>query len=117
AALRGAGVPPGGRDARVLAGARHRRGALDRGAGGRSRGVALQAGGGGQGLEPPDSGPWRRAGPARLALLRGAGGGGDVPRLRGHLMIGVAVLGSPAPSDGARSRCSGASATTSGWWP
>ncbi len=69
----------------ALAGGGRGRRAFRGGTGGGSRRVALQASGRGEGLEPSDPGPRRRARPPRLALFRGAGDGGHVPVLRGDL--------------------------------
>src|SRR5204863_3247998 len=62
---------------------------------GRRRGrVALQAGGGAQGLVVPDSGARWRARSPRLALFRSPPDRRTLPPVRRRVSIGVAVLGS-----------------------
>src|SRR3989442_941039 len=64
------------------------------GSGRRRRRVAVQAGGGREGLVVPHPGARRRARSPRLGVLRRPGGGGAVPVVRPRMTIGVAILGS-----------------------
>src|SRR5438034_10461423 len=60
----------------------------------RSRRVAVQGGGGREGLVVPHPRARRRARSARFGVLRRAGSGGAVPVVRPRMTVGVAILGS-----------------------
>ena len=92
--------------------------AQHRGADGRSGGVAAQARGGREGLEPPHPGAWRRARPPRLSLSSSIPLTALLlpPASASLVMRGVAVLGSTGSIGRARSRVLARHATASRSW-
>src|SRR3989442_1610028 len=64
------------------------------GSGRRRRRVAVQAGGGREGLLVPDPGARRRARSARFGVLRRTSSGGAGSVVRPRMTVGVAILGS-----------------------
>src|SRR3989442_2804183 len=96
---RGAGIGSGGARARRPAARAVATGDGGVGGGGggsgrRRRRVAVQAGGGREGLLVPDPGAGRRARSARFGVLRRTSGGGAVSVVRPRMTVGVAILGS-----------------------